>query len=311
MIPSSLNKPPSVAILLAAYNGRRWLPEQLDSIFAQQGVVLQIFVSVDRSTDGTEDWLTAYAQREARLTLLPMGERFGSAAKNFYRLLRDVSIKEFDYVALADQDDIWLPEKLERAVNHLASGFAGYSSDVLAFWPNGNQQLVKKAQPQRQWDFLFESPGPGCSFVLRRILAEQIQDTVNQSWDDLQKIDYHDWFIYAFARAHQLPWIIDSYAGVMYRQHNANELGANAGLRAFWARVKHVSGGAGFKQAAILAHIFGLADHPFVKDWAQGRRKGFCKLALAANQCRRRKRDRVYFFMLCIRFCVLGHSARV
>lgn len=302
---------PSIAILLAAYNGRQWLAEQLGSIFSQQGVALQVFVSVDKSSDGTEEWLADFAQNESRITLLPMGERFGSAAKNFYRLIRDVDVSRFDYVAFADQDDIWRPEKLERAVGCLQQGFAGYSSDVLAFWPDGRQRLIKKAQAQRQWDFLFESPGPGCSFVVKRELIEQIQDGLNRHWTAIQQIDYHDWFVYAFARAHQLPWIIDDFAGVHYRQHTANELGANAGLRAFWARVQHVGDGEGFKQAAILAQMFGLENHPFISAWASGRRSGFCKLALAANQCRRRKRDRMYFFALCIKFCLQGYRSRV
>lgn len=301
---------PSIAVLLAVYNGRLWLSEQLQSIFDQRGVTIQVFASVDHSTDGSELWLETYAANEPRLTLLPTGERFGSAAKNFYRLIRDVDVTRFDYVAFADQDDIWLSEKLERAVGCLQQGFAGYSSDVLAFWPDGRQRLIKKAQAQRQWDFLFESPGPGCSFVVNRNLIEQIQDGLSRHWTAMQQIDYHDWFVYAFARAHQLPWIIDDFAGVRYRQHTANELGANTGIRAFWSRVQHVGGGEGFKQAAILAQIFGLENHPFIREWASGRRSGFCKLALAANQCRRRKRDRIYFFMLCAKFCLRGRFPR-
>jgi rhamnosyltransferase len=239
---------------------------------------------------------------------LPSGERFGSAARNFYRLLRDVDVSSFDYVAFADQDDIWLPDKLLRATQVLAKGYMGYSSNVLAFWPDGKECLIKKAQPQRDWDFLFESPGPGCSFVLQRELVLTIQQTLPSYWSLLQEINYHDWFVYAFARARRLPWFIDGYAGVRYRQHAHNELGANAGLNAFWARMVRVVGGSGFRQAATLAKVVGLNDDPFVRAWAGGQRFGFCKLALMANQCRRRKRDRFFFLILCIKRCLVGDS---
>jgi rhamnosyltransferase len=300
---------PSVAILLAAYNGREWLPEQLVSIVNQADVNLHIFVSIDKSTDGTEAWLAGYAETESRLTLLPNGERFGSAARNFYRLLRDVDVSSFDYVAFADQDDIWLPDKLLRATNELEKGYMGYSSNVLAFWPDGREHLIKKAQPQRNWDFLFESPGPGCSFVLQRELVLAIQQTLPSCWPLLQEINYHDWFVYAFARARKLPWFIDSYAGLRYRQHTHNELGANTGLSAFLMRMVRVAGGSGFRQAATLAKVIGLANDPFVSAWADGQRFGFCRLALKANQSRRRKRDRFFFFILCVKRCLFGDSS--
>ena len=64
---------PRVAILLAAYNGITWLPEQLDSILGQRNVEVSVFASVDLSTDGTEDWLLEQSRQDFRIVVLANG----------------------------------------------------------------------------------------------------------------------------------------------------------------------------------------------------------------------------------------------
>jgi len=126
------------AVCLAAYNGMAFIAEQIESILLQKNVAVQIFISVDLSTDRTEYRLAEWALTESRLTLLPFGKRFGGAGPNFYRLLRDVDLSDFDYVSFADQDDIWHPEKLWRAHSLMTEqGALGYSSNFTAFWPAG------------------------------------------------------------------------------------------------------------------------------------------------------------------------------
>ena len=107
---------PTVAVVLAAYNGSRWIQEQIASIFAQQGVDVTLFISVDSSTDGTEALVNQLAAADSRIVVLPHGLRFGGAAPNFYRLLKDIDFSAFDYVALADQDDVWLSSKDRKSV---------------------------------------------------------------------------------------------------------------------------------------------------------------------------------------------------
>lgn len=290
----------SVAILLAAYNGRRWLTEQLESIFQQESVAVTIFVSVDESSDGTAQWLEQLALFEPRLRLLFANGRMGSAAKNFFRLLRDVDTTAYDYVAFADQDDIWLPTKLSRAVECLQKGYDGYSSDVTAFWPDGRKKLIKKSQPQKKWDFFFESPGPGCTFVMTAGFVSQLQLCVKQKWQDLQQFDYHDWFVYAFARSNGFNWVIDQQPGILYRQHASNVVGANAGVGAFWSRARYVLRGGAFSQAILLTRLLNLSGQPFVRIWSSRTRFGYLRLALHAGQCRRHRREQIYFFLLCV-----------
>lgn len=306
MSQASASQPPSVLVLLAARNGREWLPEQLASILNQQQVRVRIAISLDVSTDGTEEWLRQLAVEETRLEILPPDQPFGSAARNFYRLLRDGDFTGVDAVALADQDDIWHPDRLNRALSKLASGYAAYSSDVEAFWANGKRRVLRKSQPQRPWDFLFESAGPGCSFVFTTAFARDLQSWLQIHWANIQAVRHHDWLIYAYARAHGFSWIIDPYPGIAYRQHTANELGARVGLSGIWHRAGRVWGGDGFTAAARVAELVGLGNHPFVQPWRLGQRRGFFSLAIKATQCRRYWLDQLLFALLCVKAGIRG-----
>lgn len=298
---------PRVAVLLAAHNGLKWVDEQVQSIVHQQNVELEIFISVDHSVDGTLSWCDALAEKDSRVTVLVSVKRFGGAAKNFFRLVRDVDFSNFDYVSFADQDDIWQPDKLYRAHSVLStSGADAYSSNVLAFWPDGRSVLVKKSQRQVHWDFLFEAAGPGCTYVMRKELACAVQDLVKTRWPEVQHVGLHDWFFYAFARAHGYRWVIDDYAGMLYRQHDRNQVGVNSGGKAFALRAGKVLNGWGLTQSALIAQLVGLGGEPFVRRWSTGSRVGLLWLGFHAWQCRRRVRDKIIFSLSCIAMCFVG-----
>lgn len=298
---------PRIAVGLAAYNGVAYLTPQLASILGQTGVAVTVFVSVDPSTDGTEAWFQQQAATEPRLHLLPPAGRFGCAAANFLRLLREVDLQGFDAFCFADQDDIWAADKLAHACLRMAeSGAQGYSSNVTAFWPDGRQQLIDKAQPQRRWDHLFEAAGPGCTYVLAAELAVALQQVVRARQQELVPLNYHDWFVYAFARIHGHRWLIDPRPGVSYRQHTGNQVGANTGLRAFLRRAAKVRNGEALSQARLIARVAGLAaDHTVMRLLQQGR-GGVFGLAFKARHCRRRRVEQVYFFFSCLLTALVG-----
>lgn len=298
---------PKVAVCLAAFNGMRYLQPQIDSIFNQIGVDLTVFVSVDCSTDGTEEWFTQLQKDNARVVLLPLGEQFGGAARNFFRLLREVDFSPFDYVAFADQDDIWLPGKLKRAADRLSeSGADGYSSDIVAFWESGRSRYIKKSYPQRQWDYLFESAGPGCTFVISRRLALELQGLLRRQHARSNDVGLHDWFTYAYARAHGYQWVVDDYASLMYRQHGENQVGVNAGFAAVVWRARRVLSGWALNQARLISELVGAGDAHFVRQWRDGGRWSMLALALRSAQCRRKPGDRVWFALSCIALAVIG-----
>jgi rhamnosyltransferase len=286
---------------MAVYNGADWLPKQIESILSQANVSVTLFISIDQSTDDTELQLSKIQSDEPRIKILPMEPRFGSAGKNFFRLLRDVEISHFDYLALADQDDIWLPDKLQRAHEMIcANNASGYSSSVTAFWHNGRIKYVNKSKPQTQWDFLFEAAGPGCTYVLSNKLALALQNFIFINWIEVQKITFHDWLLYAFARANNHLWIIDRRPGMLYRQHERNSLGANVGLRAFYYRLVNILNGWYISESSSIARLVGLKTDPFVSRWSNGSRSGILFLASNSFKCRRRVRDKLFFFVSCL-----------
>ncbi len=298
---------PSVAVCLAAFNGMRHLPQQVDSIFDQSGVDVTLFVSVDLSTDGTEDWFSRLQAANSRIVLFPFGEQFGGAARNFFRLLREVDFSTFDYVAFADQDDIWFPEKLRRAADQLSKcGAEGYSSDIVAFWEGGRSLYIKKSYPQQHWDYLFESAGPGCTFVLSHRLASDMQGFLKQNLQHTQDVGLHDWFTYAFARARGYPWVIDEYASLMYRQHGQNQVGVNAGIGAMLWRAKQVLNGWGLSQSRLIARLVGADKDLRVRHWLEGGRRATWALVWQAAHCRRKPMDRVWFAMSCLALVLIG-----
>jgi rhamnosyltransferase len=160
---------PKVAILMATFNGCLWIEDQIKSILSQQDVEVTLFISDDYSDDGTYRYLKAQCLNCPQIHLLSRSQRFGNAAQNFFHLIQFVNFKAFDYVSLSDQDDIWATDKLSRAVHQMQIQNATcYSSDVLAFWENGKTALIKKSQDQVSFDYLLESSGPGCTFVMKK-----------------------------------------------------------------------------------------------------------------------------------------------
>ena len=303
LVPSPGAKP-RVAVLLAAYNGVRWLPAQLASILNQEGVSVTVFASVDQSNDGTQQWLEEQMRCDARVVLLAPGY-FGGAASNFFRLFRDVKFSDFDFISLADQDDVWLPDKLSRAVRRLIDTHAaGYSANVTAFWGDGRKQVIDKAQPQRAFDFAFEAAGPGCTYVMRRDLAITLQDFAHARPLELAQVYLHDWFIYAFARARGFCWVIDPSPCMYYRQHASNQVGVNKGLGALLRRVRMIIDGRAFTQAKTIVRLVGADRMPRVAALLHGGRIGLLRLSLHARECRRRPRDQVFFFFACLAYAL-------
>jgi rhamnosyltransferase len=250
-----------VAVLLATYNGKEWIHEQIQSISNQSDVDVVIFVSDDCSSDGTLEYLTEVANFDRRIILLPKTKRMGSAGKNFYRLIRNIDVSAFDYMAFADQDDIWNTNKLSSHLELIRANDAeAVSSNVMAFWSDGRQKLIVKSQAQKNFDFLFESAGPGCTFLMTPWLVNQVKKQLltNPVTDD---IELHDWLIYAICRAHNKRWVIDPTSSIQYRQHLANAFGANSGLKPALTRLKKIKSGWYRHQVAMVSRVVASINH--------------------------------------------------
>ena len=290
------------AVLLATYNGEKYIKEQIDSILEQSDVNVTIFISDDCSSDGTMDIIKDYQKNNINIILLPKKERMGSASQNFFRLIRDIDCTKFDYICLADQDDIWYKNKLNRASTKIKEKkLDGYSSNVTAFWRNGKQKLIDKSNKEVKWDYLFGSAGPGCTIVLPANIAAQFQKKLIVKKDITKTIDLHDWLIYSYIRSYGLKWYVDLESSMLYRQHENNEFGANSGLKTFFERWRKARNGWYGKQILYIADFCNATQLMPIQYLISQTYLDKLKLAFYVFQLRRKKREAfVLAFMLIV-----------
>jgi len=233
-----------VVVLMATYNGMSWLPEQVESILRQSNVNVKLIVSDDASSDGSRTWLQNLDLSDDRVQLLPGKIGTGSPGKNFYRLILDADIADADFIAFADQDDIWLTHKLADQIEQVHKyDVCAVSSNVVAFWADGSRYLINKSEPKNKFDFLFESAGPGCSFMVKPVLLLQAREVLEKTLNKATLPELHDWFIYAVCRAFGEKWHIDQRPLLKYRQHGDNAVGVNFGMRVTISRFNYIRRG--------------------------------------------------------------------
>jgi rhamnosyltransferase len=126
----------------------------------------------------------------------------------------------------------------------------------------------------------------------------------------LLRVGYHDWLIYAFARANNYAWVIDDWSSMQYRQHANNQIGVNTGWRSYWLRVRKMLSGHGFEQSLLIADLVHASSMPVVRRGMHGGRLGYLWLALRAQQCRRKRLDQLWFFILCVLFAMAKPADR-
>ena len=112
-----------IHILLATYNGARYLRAQLDSIFAQSCNEFRLYVSDDNSTDETYNILEEYESRYPEKMFISRSENRLGAAANFLALLENC---DAEYIMFADQDDVWDKRKVEYSLKCMKSMEAKY-----------------------------------------------------------------------------------------------------------------------------------------------------------------------------------------
>lgn len=223
---------PRVLVLMATFNGINWINQQIESILNQKYVNITVYISDDGSTDGSIDLIDELIKKYSNITVLK-SKITGSAGQNFYSMIINVNEKNFDYIAFADQDDVWNQDKLCGQIALMKKHSAeAVSSDVIAFFDNHKEILITKSQPQRRWDFLFESAGPGCTYLISPWLLGKIREQLLNNKSPAKEVVHHDWLAYAVCRSYGAKWLIDSKPTLRYRQHGSNVVGANIGLKA-------------------------------------------------------------------------------
>ena len=255
-----LTRTPNILVLMAVYNGRLWVSQQIDSVLAQEEVNLYIFINDDHSSDGSLELIKKKYGDLPNVKIQSSNINSGSAGKNFYKLFLSANISDYDYVALCDQDDIWLPNKLRDAIDILRRGkLGGYSSAVNVMYEGGATRLMMQSSKNMLSDFLFEGAGQGCTFVLPYFNFLKIKTFIQNNSKLIEYFHFHDWFIYILIRAWNCSWYFDGRPSMLYRQHTSNDIGARGGLHSTIKRFRLIKSGWYKNQIIIASSIYSRA----------------------------------------------------
>lgn len=219
-------KLPAVAVLMSTYNGERYIKEQLDSIFNQQGVNVKLFVRDDGSSDSTVDILRVYAEKYP-MEIIQDGENV-RPGESFMRLVYKYADENYPYYAFADQDDSWLADKLLTAVHAIKNvqkqGPILYSSNQYIYINGENKgDRHKKAQRTDLISHMTKNTIAGCTFVFNAKLAQLV---AKAGRPDRRIIKYrlHDaWLMLVAIVCGQV--IYDESSHMLYRIHSENTVG--------------------------------------------------------------------------------------
>lgn len=247
---------PTIWVLLPVHNGARFLRPLLDSVLGQSHAHLRILCRDDGSTDDSAHILATYTQthpKQVQLSTSPVGN-LGVRA-SFSALMAEALILTQDslttYFALADQDDLWIPHKLERllqamqTLEHTAPAGTPVlvHSDLRVVDQDGGEiapsfVAYQGLNPERDAlsAQLISNTLTGCTALLNRHLLDMSTPVHPESV-------MHDWWISLVASAFGRRAFVPE-ALIDYRQHGNNTIGAKAWQGGYqprqgWARIPH------------------------------------------------------------------------
>lgn len=250
-----------VAIMMATYHGERFLPEQLESIAAQTHDNWSLWASDDSSTDGTQRALERFKQASDCDLHVLSGPRQGFV-RNFFSLLHCDAIKA-DFFAFSDQDDIWHPNKLERALdwlNHQPADRPALYCTRTHLIDEAGQSLGLSPLCTRKPSFsnaLVQNIGGGNTMVFNRAARDLLCCA-------LMDIDVvcHDWWAYILIAGAGGSIHYDPIPSLDYRQHGGNLVGTNQGWGAQLKRVRMLAHGRfrewNERHVVVLDHLMHL-----------------------------------------------------
>lgn len=225
-------KTQGLAILLATYQGERYLRAQLDSLTAQTCADWKAFVHDDGSQDGTMDILREYVRRDPERFCLIDAPSTGGAKNNFLFLTAQVQAPYYMY---CDQDDVWLPDKIERTMDRMRELESRQGKDrpclvhtelkvVDASLRPISSRLseYQGIEPERLTlgRLLVQNVVTGCTMMVNRPLRDAMIRCA-----DPGAIRMHDWWAALIAmRFGALRFLPE--ATILYRQHGNNSVGA-------------------------------------------------------------------------------------
>jgi glycosyltransferase involved in cell wall biosynthesis len=231
-----LNK---VTVLLALYNGEKHLNEQLESLRAQKDVQWRLVVSDDGSIDNGPEMVRKFASQLVNGDVVLIKGLGKGSAWNFRHLI-DQAPENSMYVALCDQDDVWLPRKLSRAVIAIETVTDSQMPVLYCSRTIVCDEALKKQRKSRKFrrplgfaNAMVENIASGNTIVLNLPAISLLKDVSRA----IGNVAEHDWWIYQTISGAGGQIIHDDTPSLLYRQHGRNQIGANDSIRSALTRV--------------------------------------------------------------------------
>lgn len=217
-----------IDILMATYNGEKYLKEQIESILNQTYTNIRLLISDDCSTDGTREIIKEYEKKDKRIITYFQEKNLGYV-KNFEFLLTKV---ENDIYMLSDQDDCWLPEKVEHTYNCFKKNKADLvftdltvvdeKQNVVSKSFNDMMNLTRKINKTidtQELVYLYNCV-TGCTIMAKKDMLEKVLPIPTNS-----KHIFHDhWIALVTSINGKIVYLPEKL--INYRQHENNQIGA-------------------------------------------------------------------------------------
>lgn len=217
---------------MATYNGEKYIREQLDSVFNQEGVDISVLVRDDGSSDNTCSILEEYSKAHQ---LTWYADQHLNVAKGYFALMQKAAETDFEYFAFCDQDDVWDKDKLSIAVNSISEveGPALYYCGQRLV--DGDLNFIADHELNRERSLTTRfilSDFAGCTGVFNKSLIDEV---VSYTPDYMLM---HDTWILKICLAIGGTVIVDPEAHMSYRQHGGNTVGLGRSISAYLKQVK-------------------------------------------------------------------------
>lgn len=233
----------TIQILMGVHQGEAFLPTQLQSLKDQTDTDWCLIASDDSQDAASRSILAVFAKETAQDTKIVDGPKAGFSA-NYMHLMRQV---QPGFTAMADQDDLWLPNKLARA----RAALQDVPKDTPALYCarvqpwDGAQSIGAPFPPLARApgfaNALIENVATGNTILLNPAATALAKDMAART----DQVFAHDWWLYLLiSGAGGTVLHDDGPPVVLYRQHDANVVGAGRGLRAQFQRKRAVLKGA-------------------------------------------------------------------